>query len=193
MFGPSCFPGCLNNLLDRGTRSEIKCPLCNQITPVSGHSVTNLPKNFPLMSLIGMPGRPQETYMQLPPKCSEHDDYLRRYCLKDGTLICSSCELYGSHQGHPTQLLDEAALAERKQLGELSSEVVRQKQKMQVALTKVEGQCVAVQETGGRMEDEVDEFFQSLIGLLQEEKQRVKTEIRKRTQLRVIALMKQAR
>lgn len=189
--------------------TEIDCPTCHRVTLIEGRTVSGLPKNYPLMSLMRMldsssssvkGGRKisrnnndEETHVVQPPKCPEHDDYLRSYCLKDGTVICSSCELYGSHRGHPTQFLNEAASAERGKLEQLNGEVFKQKQRMMVALSGVESMCQQVKEAGGRLEDEVDGFFLELVGLVEEKRSSVKTDIRLRTQFRVTALAGQAR
>ena len=183
--------------------TEIDCPTCHRVTLIEGRTVSGLPKNYPLMSLMRMLdsssfkgrkiSRKEDNTLIQPPKCPEHDDYLRSYCLKDGSLICSSCELYGSHRGHPTKFLNEAASTERSKLEQLNGEVFKQKQRMMVALSGVESMCQQVKDAGGRMEDEADEFFQELISLVEEKKSNVKTDIRLRTQHRVMALMGQAR
>lgn len=164
--------------------------------------MTDLPKNYPLMSMIRcLDSTRQERKWSRhikedaplqPPKCAEHDDYLRSYCLKDGTLVCSSCVLYGSHRNHPTKFLSKAALSERRRLKELNIEVFKQKQRLKVALSGVEGTCRRVQESGGRLEDEVDGFFQEVLDLVEERRRRAKTDIRGRSQLRVKALLDQA-
>ena len=127
------------------------------------------------------------------PQCPDHDDYLRSYCLKDGTLICSSCELYGDHRGHPTQFLTEAAESERKRLAQLNLAVVERKDKMKAGLAGVEKTRREVQKEGGAMEDEVESVFQRLSDLVEERKRQVKNDIRMRTQLRVNALVGQAK
>lgn len=180
--------------------TEIDCPLCHTVTNVHGRVVADLPKNYPLMSMIRSLdcsgkgrkiSRKEEDSLLQPPQCPEHEDYLRSYCMKDGTLVCSTCVLYGSHRNHPTKFLNEAALSERKRLKELNVEAFKQKQRMKVALSSVQNTCKRVQETGGEMEDEVDNFFQGLIDLVEEKKRSVKMDIRMRTQLRVNALVKQ--
>lgn len=180
--------------------TEIDCPLCHEITSIHDNSVTDLPKNYPLMSMLrsldstgkGRKISRKEDSPIHPPQCPEHEDYVRSYCLKDGALVCSTCELYGSHRNHPTKFLNEAAVSERKKIKELNAEVFKQKQRMKVALSGVENTCKRVQETGGKMEDEVDDFFQVLVGLVEEKRRSVKTDIRMRTQLRVKALVDQA-
>lgn len=180
--------------------TEIDCPLCHEVTNVQGRGVTDLPKNYPLMSMLrsldsSVKGRKisrKEEFSSHPPQCPEHDDCFRSYCLKDGTLVCSTCELYGKHRNHPTMFLNEAASTERKKLKELNAEAFKQKQRMRVALSGVEDTCKRVQETGGKMEDEVDDFFQVLLGLVEEKRRKVKMDIRLRTQLRVKALVDQA-
>lgn len=108
-------------------------------------------------------------------------------------MICSSCELYGAHRGHETAFLKEAAVKERKKLQMLDPEVVKQKQKMKLSLARVEGTRQEVQEAGGKMEDEVDEFFQKLVALINEKKQMAKTDIRLRVQHRIKGLTDQAK
>lgn len=195
-------PGCLNELLRRSAHmTEIDCPLCHVVTSVQGRMVEDLPKNYPLMSMLRSLdctgkgrkiSRKEDTDLQ-PPQCPEHDDALRSYCLKDGVLVCSTCVLYGNHRNHPTKFLSEAALAERKRLKELNIEAFKQKQRMKVAISGVENTRKLVQETGGKMEDEVDNFFQILVDLVEEKRKSMKMDIRMRTQLRVKALMEQAK
>lgn len=182
--------------------TEIDCPLCHSVTCIQGRAVADLPKNYPLMSMMrsldsSAKGRKifrkEEVAFPQPPQCPEHEDYLRSYCLKDGTLVCSTCILHGNHRNHPTKFLSEAALSERKRLKELNDEAFKQKQRMKVALSSVQDTCKRVQETGGEMEDEVDNFFQVLVCLVEEKRQSVKMDIRMRTQLRVKALVEQAK
>ncbi len=82
---------------------------------------------------------------------------------------------------------------ERHKLAELNPEVLLQKKKMEEALAIVEKTSAEVQSTGGRMEDEVDEYFQNLVALITEKKQSLKTDIRLRTQLRTRVLLEQAK
>ena len=161
----------------------------------------NLSKNFALIHWVRVLDEPRQKISQtvVPnvatpqlQKCPEHNDYLRTYCLKDGKLICSSCELYGPHKGHPTRFLNEAALEEREKLNTLNPEVLKMKQMMERALHKVDGMCKEVQACGGKMEDEVDDFFQKIMDVIEENKKKVKIDIKMRTQLRVKALMEQA-
>lgn len=165
--------------------------------------MSSLPKNYPLMSIVREAvqlgrkisrGRGVSPSVSLqPPQCPEHDDYLRSYCLKCKELVCSSCELYGNHRGHPTKFLNEAAEVERTKLKDLNLAMFRQKQRMKVAVLNVEETRKAVQEVGGKMEDEVDEFYGDLIALIKEKCQAAKTDIRMRTQHRVKALSEQAK
>ena len=195
--------GCLEQLLRKPTTtSQVDCPICHCLTDIPSGSVKDLPKNYPLMTMISSyssatTGRkisqPQPQHQSTMPKCPEHDDYLRFYCQKDGTLICSSCELYGSHRGHQTMFLNEAALGERRQLGKLNVAVSEQKLRLSQALARVEETCRQVQSTGGALEDEVDSFFGRLSNLVEERKCAVKTDVRMRTQLRVQTLMEQAK
>ena len=186
--------------------TEVDCPLCHVVTSIHAQTVADLPKNYPLMSMLrfldGKAGsvpkgrktsRKEEDASPQPPQCPEHDDYLRSYCLKDGALVCSTCVLYGAHRNHPTKFLSEAASLERKRLKELNVEAFKQKQRMKAALSSVEDTCKRVQETGGEMEDEVDNFFQVLISVVEEKRRSVKMDIRMRTQLRVKALLEQAK
>ena len=173
------------------------------MTVVEYNTVSSLPKNYPLMSIVretAQLGRkfsrgrgPSPTPSLQPPQCPEHGDDLRSYCLKCRELVCSSCELYGNHRGHPTKFLNEAAQMERTRLQDLNKEVLKQKQRMKVAALNVEDTRKAVQEAGGKMEDEVDEFYGDLVALINEKRQAVKTDIRLRTQLRVKALTEQAK
>ena len=189
--------------------SQVDCPICNYVTVVESNSVSSLPKNYPLMGIVretmqqrrkisrggehSRGGSPPNASLQQPSTCPEHDDYLRSFCLKCKTLVCSSCELYGNHRGHPTKFMNEAAMVERQRLQDLNEAVLRQKQKMQVAVLNVEGTRRAVQEEGGKMEDQVDEFFGDLVALINQKRQNVKNDIRMRTQLRIKALSEQAR
>jgi len=185
--------------------SAITCPNhCHELTRVKAYNVSNIAKNYPLLSILreipplareaGTAAKTTKTKQQhMPPKCPDHDDYLRSYCMKDGSLVCSSCELYGSHQGHRTLFVNEAAEEERKKLKALHPDLLRQKDKMTEALTTVDAACKSTQKAGGKMEDQVDEFFDHITALIEEKKADVKTDIRLRTQLRVNALLEQAK
>lgn len=163
--------------------------------------MSNIPKNYALLNVLRdiTPTRRQsrkeehDAVTKQVPKCPEHDDFLRSYCMDDGELVCSSCELYGSHKGHRTQFVSEAALEEKKRLKALRPDVLRLRDRMEKALYAVENICADTQKAGGKMEDEVDQYFSKIVALIEEKKSEVKTDIRMRTQLRVKALLVQAR
>ena len=128
---PLFFIECLKKLLHQ---SQVDCPMCNFVTTVENNSINSLPKNYPLMGIVReavQQGRKSSrgerrdasptAYLQT---CLEHDDYLRSYCLKCQTLVCSSCELYGNHRGHPTKFMNEAALTERTKLKDLKERLM---------------------------------------------------------------------
>ena len=125
--------------------------------------------------------------------CIEHGDHLSSYCVKDGTLVCSSCLLYGSHKHHNCLLVKEAAKLHKEKLRELTPEVLQQKQKMEAALVRVEELAGEVQQSGGRLVDELDAKFNAIIEQIEERRMQLKLEIMERTQVRVEALLQQAR
>lgn len=182
--------------------STIVCPnFCHEPTLVKGYKVANIPKNYALLNVLRevSPTRRRsrreeaDAVTRLVPKCPEHDDFLRSYCVDDGRLVCSSCELFGSHKGHRTMFVNEAALEERKSLKVLRPDVLKQRDRMEEARHLVEGICADTQKAGGRMEDEVDRYFGNIIALIEEKRAEVKKDIRVRTQLRVKTLLEQAK
>ncbi|XP_040297339.1 E3 ubiquitin-protein ligase Midline-1-like [Bufo bufo] len=52
--------------------------------------------------------------------CSFHGEMLKFFCTDDKCLICMSCFLTGSHQGHPVQLLSVASRHKREELQKLA-------------------------------------------------------------------------
>lgn len=126
-------------------------------------------------------------------KCADHGDHLTSYCVNDGKLICSTCLVYGSHSGHKTLGIKEAAMESRRKLGELNPEVLQQRRKMELAVANVETVCEAVQKTGGEVVDMIEEEFRDLVELIEERKNQLKVEAMHRTQVRVKALKEQAR
>lgn len=92
------------------TSNELKCPTCNSINRIRNGDVTNLTKNFALLSC-----RPQSSNQ--PPQrsqrsrhyCKEHDHEKRIYCNACKVLVCAYCQLYGEHKGHDCVIATEAS------------------------------------------------------------------------------------
>ena len=185
--------------------NSINCPKCHRPTLVPDRKVENLAQNFALMEVIRSLPRsrsasPDPRAYQPPPppdpensKCPDHGDHFTSYCINDGKLICSTCLVYGSHTGHKTLGIKEAAAENRRKLIELNPEVLQQCQKMEVAVAEVEAVCDSVQKTGGEVVNEIEEAFHELVELIEERKNQLKIEAMQRTQVRVKALKEQAR
>ena len=101
--------------------------------------------------------------------------------------------MYGSHSGHKTLGIMEAATENRKKLSKLNPDVLQQRRKMELAVAEVEAICEAVQKTGGEVVEKIEEEFRELIELIEERKNQLKVEAMQRTQIRVKALKEQAR
>ena len=89
------------------TSNELKCPTCSSINRIRNGDVTNLTKNFALLSC-----RPQSSNQ--PPQrrrhyCKEHDHEKRIYCNACKVLVCAYCQLYGEHKGHDCVIATEAS------------------------------------------------------------------------------------
>ena len=69
--------------------------------------------------------------------------------MEDGTLVCSSCLLFGEHKGHKCLIVSEAAELERMKLCQLNIDVNSQREKMQTTLEQVEDNLKKVEENGG--------------------------------------------
>ena len=200
--------GCLVQLLSQVIISNsITCPKCQQPTLVPDGKVENLAQNFALMEVIRSLPRSRSAspdpraYQTAPPpppdpvtsKCPDHGDHFTSYCINDGKLICSTCLVYGSHTGHKTLGIKEAAAENRRKLQELHPGVLQQWQNMEKAVTEVEAVCDCVQKTGGEVVTEIEEAFHELVELIEERKTQLKIEAMQRTQIRVKALKEQAR
>lgn len=198
--------GCLRTILMKSIMStSLVCPKCQQATFIPDRNIDKLPRNFALMDVIRSLPRsrsasPPETRPQAEgaaptalAKCPDHGDHLTSYCVNDNKLICSTCLVYGSHVGHKTLGIKEAAAENRKKLLELNPEVLRQCKRMEAAVVQVEAVCESVQKTGGEVVDKIEEAFRELCGLIEERKNRMKVEAMHRTQMRVKALKEQAR
>ena len=185
--------------------SSVCCPKCQRPTHVPDQNVDNLARNYALMEVIRSlpkshssspemerrvldPGPSQDTF-----KCADHGDHLTSYCINDDKLICSTCLVYGSHLGHRTLGIKEAAAQNRKKLHELNPEVLQQRKKMELAVAEVEAVCKSVQKTGGEVVNEIEEAFHELTELIEEKRNQLKVEAMHRTQIRVKALKEQAR
>ena len=147
-------------------RPEVDCPKCHSITPVPERNVDKLPKNYGLIEVISSSATPQHpTALDDPPQlsdpesdyerverpvCKVHGDHISSYCIEDGTLVCSSCLLFGKHKGHKCLMVSEAAELERTKLRQLNLEVDSQREKMQSTLEQVEDNLKKVEENGGR-------------------------------------------
>ena len=199
--------GCLRNLLERViTSSSVVCPKCQQHTLVPDRNIDKLARNFALMEVIrSLPRsrscspsevRPRDV-ATVPtvviPKCTDHGDHLTSYCVNDNKLICSTCLVYGSHVGHKTLGIKEAAAESRRKLLDLNPDVLQQCKRMEKSAVEVEAMCEAVQKTGGEVVDRIEEAFQELCGIIEERKNRMKIEAMQRTQIRMKALKEQAR
>ena len=87
--------------------NELKCPTCNSINRILNGDITNLTKNFALLSC-----RPQvSTRKQQKSRhfCEEHDHEKRIYCNDCKTLVCAYCQLYGGHKQHDCVIATEVA------------------------------------------------------------------------------------
>ena len=212
----SIISGCLKSILGNNiTSSSVTCPKCQRPTLVPGGNVDQLARNYALMEVIRSlpkscssspetarraaaaavsssadPGPPSDT---LNDKCPDHGDHLTSYCVNDGKLICSTCLVYGSHSGHKTLGIKEAAKENRKKLSELNPEVLQQRRRMEVAVADVEAVCESVQKTGGEVVKSIEDEFHELVELIEERKNQLKVEAMQRTQIRVKALKEQAR
>lgn len=210
--------GCLAQLLMKvkpaasaSTPVRIYCPMCHAPTQIEGKDIERLPKNYGLLDVMAStpssyassaggstmgrhftPTAQQEGQLAAI-YCPDHGDHLSSYCIKDNTLVCSSCLLYGAHKQHKCLLVNEAAKMSRDKLQQLNPEVLRQKKRLEEALVEVEAVAERVQESGGRLVDELDANFTSLIQLVEERRRRLKLEVMERTQVRVQALLEQAR
>ena len=202
--------GCLASLLAKDiiSSSTVKCPKCQRPTLVPGGNIDQLACNYALMEVIRSLPKSRSSSPEMgrraaptasstaepgPPKCSNHGDHLTSYCVNDGKLICSTCLVYGSHSGHKTLGIMEAATENRKKLSKLNPDVLQQRRKMELAVAEVEAICEAVQKTGGEVVEQIEEEFRELIELIEERKNQLKVEAMQRTQIRVKALKEQAR
>lgn len=195
--------GCLVNLLSRVlSSSSVTCPKCQRPTLVPRRNVDNLAQNFALMEVIRSIPKSRSSSPDAKPRpppvpdtvmCGDHGDHLTSYCINDGKLICSTCLVYGSHTGHKTLGIREAAAERRKKWRELNPEVSQQCKKMEAAVGEVDALCDSVQSTGGEVVKEIEESFHELIELIEEKRNRMKIEAMQRTQIRVKALKEQAR
>ena len=176
------------------------------MTPVNDGDLSSLSKNFALLEVlrtistspIPLPQHPESDGERasslLPPlKCPEHGDQLTSFCVKDGSLICSSCLVYGSHKNHNMLPVSQAAVEYREKLCKLSPEVLGQKKRMEEALTTVNEMILNIQETGQQLESEVKEKFQELIDLITDKRDRLKMEVMERIQIRVETLLDQSK
>lgn len=206
----SIISGCLKSLLGTDIISSfsVKCPKCQRPTLVPRGNIELLACNYALMEVIRSLPKSRSSSPEMgrraaaaassavesgPPKCPDHGDHLTSYCVNDSKLICSTCLVYGSHSGHKTLGIKEAAMENRKKLRELNPDVLQQRRKMEVAVAEVEGICEAVQKTGGEVVEKIEEEFREVIELIEERKNQLKVEAMQRTQIRVKALKEQAR
>lgn len=211
--------GCLEQLLENlkpsssgATPAEIGCPVCHTPTQIDGRNVGQLPKNYGLLEVISsnpssymsrvgglsMAGRGDSPIVQKKEDqtaifCPDHGDHLSSYCVKDNTLVCSSCLLYGNHKQHKCLLVTEAAKIGREKLQQLNPEVLGQKKRLEEALVDVKSVMERVQTSGGRLVDEMDACFDDLVQFVEERRKRLKLETMERTQVRVQALLEQTR
>ena len=195
-----------------GTPVEIGCPMCHTPTQIDSRDVEKLPKNYGLLEVISsnlssyasrvgglsMAWRSdsptvQKKGDQVAIFCPDHGDHLSSYCIKDNTLVCSSCLLYGNHKQHKCLLVNTAAKISREKLQQLNPEVLGQKKRLEEALVDVKRVMERVQTSGGRLVDEMDACFDDLVQLVEERRKQLKLETMERTQVRVQALLEQAR
>ncbi len=89
--------------------------------------------------------------------------------------------------------VNEAAQEEKKSLKILRPDVLRQRDKMEEARHLVECICTDTQSAGALMEEDVERYFGNIVALIEEKKVEAIKDIQFRTQLRVKALVEQAK
>ncbi|KAM4021793.1 E3 ubiquitin-protein ligase TRIM39-like [Anomaloglossus baeobatrachus] len=70
--------------------------------------------------------------------CSGHKKILEYYCTEDAACICVSCSLFGEHQGHKVEMLDEASLKKKKKLRDVLQKLITKRKKTEQRVQSLE-------------------------------------------------------
>lgn len=170
---------CLDNLLQVSTnysiwrplRLPLKCPNCRNVVELPPTGIDGLPSNVSLKAIIEKYQRDNSRPRR--PSCEEHlRQPLNMYCVQDRQLICGLCLTTGQHQGHPIDDLQAAYIREKQTPSRLLARLSEQKWAQVCELGKhleqEKDRCDGLlrQDT-----QEVNQFFQTLEGLLARKKQ----------------------
>lgn len=155
--------------------NELKCPTCNSMIRIRNGNVSNLTKNFALLSVKS------ETVSQKPKTrhyCNEHDHEKRLYCQDDKVLICAYCQLFGEHKGHKcviaTEVAEPAVEAVRTAEANVSSDLEQVVQ----AEEQVDAVVQKLHRGRRRCENAVKRYFGRLIKNLEEKEEELLTGLR---------------
>ncbi|KAM4036343.1 E3 ubiquitin/ISG15 ligase TRIM25-like [Anomaloglossus baeobatrachus] len=98
-------------------------------------------------------------------KCSVHKEVLEYYCTEDAACICESCSLFGEHQGHKLESLDEAFWKKE------TLRIVLKKMEMQ--RRKIESKVQSLEELRRKSQERADGEAEKVTALFIDIKRRV--------------------
>ena len=146
--------------------SRVRCPVCKRTNHIQGGEVTNLTKNFALLSV-------QENSERNPALhyCQEHDHEQRIYCEECQQLVCAYCQLYGRHKTHKCVIATEACRPAVQAVRELWSEVEGQLKDLEAGEAAVLASVQQLEDRREQAERQIHLYFGQFINALQEKRE----------------------
>ena len=173
---------CLRSLALRSLNATISCPECRTITQVPGNDVNNFPTAFRINRLIEafqqVQIRVETDSPNVSEMCQVHPTQpLVIYCEPCKKQLCRDCVLMTKqHTSHKYGFFDEVAPKNREKVVSMLSQIKAQKSSISSAL----GEIAAAESSmaGGAQEcqDDVEHAFEDLFSVLQICKQAMKDE-----------------
>ena len=127
------------------------------------------------------------------PFCEEHGDHLTSYCEEDNVLVCSSCMVYGSHKTHSCKPVLELSQEYRRTLCKINPLVAQQVDHLEGGLAEITALIKDINEKSEKLSSDIDTHFDTLIGILDRRKKKMKLDVLYRSQSRVESLMQQVK
>ncbi|XP_064414332.1 E3 ubiquitin-protein ligase TRIM39-like [Latimeria chalumnae] len=151
------------------------CSICR-----ADSAISDLITNHTLRNIVEMYKKEYKKYKaQSESVCSEHEEKLKLYCLKDQESICVVCQTSRKHKNHAFLPIEEAAQEFKEEL----SPAVKHLQGTQEKLSKVKEEYCKhlnhIQDQAQKTEKQINEDFVKLHQFLHEEEKNLLADLKK--------------
>ncbi|XP_069807102.1 E3 ubiquitin/ISG15 ligase TRIM25-like [Dendropsophus ebraccatus] len=110
-------------------------------------------------------------------RCSIHKKILEYYCTKDAACICVSCCLFGKHNGHKIEFLDEASEKRKHKLREVLVKLIRERKETEERVQSMEERRREAKKKASGEAERVTSLFIDIRIRLEDLEKRVLSEI----------------